>query len=618
MAAEYQMMDGFGSMVSGLGDPERDKMAGAAYTMTYLDDHQIMALYRNNAIARKIIDIPAMDSVREGRDWQADQEQITLIEAEENRLGYWQKLLEARIKSRLWGGAAIYIGTGDKDLMEPLEFDRVKKGGVKYLTVLSCRDMVAGDIETDPMSEHYGKPKSYQVSGATSLLDIHPSRLAVFIGNQRPEPGFSIGKNAGWGDSVFEGVYSALKQGDATAANIASLVFEANVDVFGIPDMLANLADPEYERRLLKRFQIAATAKGVNRALIRDKEEEYDRKAVSFATLPEILAKFLTLTAGFADIPATRLYGQSPDGMNATGDSDLRNYYDRLASEQKLVITPALYNLDECLIRSALGSRPPEVWYSWSPLWQMSDKEKAEIAKSKADTAEVLGRTGLFASAELREAVANQMIEDGFYPGLEQIMADNQKDWEEEFGIGADDPDPEPPGVVDPEAQSEPVEPTEEQQAADAAPRTLYVRRDVLNADEIIAWAKSQGFKTTLPANDMHVTIAFSRTPVDWMKMGEAWNSEIKVGPGGVRLMERFGDARVLLFMSNELMWRHEWMKEEGASWDHPEYQPHITISYDPDAPDLADVEPYTGEIILGPEIFEEIKEDWQAGIEEV
>lgn len=443
MADNLYMGDGLQSFTAGLGDPMRDKMATASYGQTYLDDEQIMALYRNNAIARKIIEIPAMDSVREGRDWQADKDQIGLIEAEENRLGYWQKLLEARIKARLWGGAAIYIGTGDKDLMEPLDVDRVSRGGIKYLTVLSCCDMVAGDIDTDPMSESYGKPEYYQVSGKSKILDIHPSRMAIFIGNERPEPGFAIGRNAGWGDSVFETVYTAIKQADATSANIASLVFEANVDVFGVPDLLQNLSAPDYESRLIKRFQLSATAKGVNRAIIRDAAETYERKQVTFATLPEVLTKFLTLTAAAADIPATRLYGQSPDGMNASGEGDTRNYYDRLSSEQKLVITPALYNLDECLIRSALGSRPPEVWYSWSPLWQMSDKEKAEIAKMKAETAEVLGRSGLFTGEELRTVVANQMSEDGFYPGLDVAMKESKAEWENALG-GEGDPEDDP------------------------------------------------------------------------------------------------------------------------------------------------------------------------------
>jgi hypothetical protein len=90
------------------------------------------------------------------------------------------------------------------------------------------------------------------------------------------------------------------------------------------------------------------------------------------------------------------------------------------------------------------------------------------------------------------------------------------------------------------------------------------------------------------------------------------------VAAGGPRLMEKFsGGAVVLQFKSRELEWRHEAIREAGASWDWPEYQPHITITYDPDGVDLATVEPYQGEIVLGPEIFVEVDDDWKSGVSE-
>lgn len=156
-----------------------------------------------------------------------------------------------------------------------------------------------------------------------------------------------------------------------------------------------------------------------------------------------------------------------------------------------------------------------------------------------------------------------------------------------------------------------------------AAPRTLYIRRDVLNAKEIISWAKEQGFKTTLPADDLHVTVCYSRAKVDWMKMGEAWSQNvdgsIEVKSGSVRIVEALGDkgAVVLMFASNDLSWRHEDLKQRGATWDHQEYQPHITITYEPGDVDLAEVEPYRGKIKLGPEVFEEVNEDWSSNIKE-
>lgn len=601
---KFPMNDSLRSVVSGLGDPMRDKMALTTYGMHILDEVQIANIYRSNWMGRKAVDIPALDAVRKGRDWQAAQDQIELIEAEQNRLGFWKKLLDALIKARLWGGAALYIGTGDNDLSAPLDPGRVKKGGVRYLTVLSRRDVAAGDIDQDVTSEFYGKPAYYDVTGQSSMVRLHPSRLALFIGASQADQFLTGGINQGWGDSVLEAMYSAMKNADATAANIASLVFEANVDVFRIPDFMASLADPTYSQRLLDRFMLAATAKGINRALILDKDEEYERKTISFATLPDVMQQFIQQFCGAADIPMTRFLGTAPSGLGSNGDHSMANYHDRIASLQTLEITPALYRLDECLIRSALGSRPPEIFYTWAPLEQMSEKEQAEIGKMNAETAEVLGRTGIFTPEELRTVVGNQLVESGFYPGLDQAMEETGEDFD--LGQGEDDEEVDQNG------------PQQARQAAnDAAPRTLYVSRKVKNAADLIAWAKKQGFKTTLPADDLHVTIAYSRTPVDWMRIGEAWQSELKLAAGGPRLMEQFGEARVLLFKASELEWRHDAMKATGASWDHEEYQPHITISYDPESPDLANVEPYQGEIILGPELFEEIKEDWSENLKE-
>jgi len=164
---------------------------------------------------------------------------------------------------------------------------------------------------------------------------------------------------------------------------------------------------------------------------------------------------------------------------------------------------------------------------------------------------------------------------------------------------------------------------TPKQQIGDAQPRSLYVRRDVVNAKDIIDWAKNTaGFTTTVPADQMHVTVAFSRTPVDWMQAGQDYGNDqdggVTIRAGGPRLIDRFGDAIVLCFASNDLSWRWRMLRDIGASWDHADYNPHVTITWQADPNlDVTKIEPYRGEIKLGPEIFEEVKEDWASGLTE-
>lgn len=140
---------------------------------------------------------------------------------------------------------------------------------------------------------------------------------------------------------------------------------------------------------------------------------------------------------------------------------------------------------------------------------------------------------------------------------------------------------------------------------SDATPRTLYVCRKLLNTSDVVKWAKAQGIKGL--EDDLHATIIYSETPVDWMKMGESWQGELKLAAGGPRLMERFDKgAIVLLFTSSELKWRHEDMIRNGATSNYAEYQPHVTLSYEQQ--DISNIEPYQGELVFGPELFEEIR----------
>jgi phage-related protein (TIGR01555 family) len=602
------LIDRLTNFVSGLGTG-KDKATHSAFMMPVLSPAELHAMHRSDWLARKIVDIIPHDMTREWRAWQADDAEVEQIEEAERALGLQQKVTEAMQRARLLGGSGIFIGTGQRDTESELRPDAIKAGGIAYLHVLSREEITAGDTVRDVQSPFYGRPSYYQLSSIGTQVRIHPSRVIPFIG----APIFDRLTTAAdpWGDSVLQVVYDAVQNAASSQQHIASLISEAKLDIIKVPGLSDALSTPEGTKTLTQRFTLANTLKSTINALLLEGDgqtgETWEQKTINFAQFPELMRLFLQVAAGAADIPVTRLLGQSPSGLNATGDGDIRNYYDNVASRQEVELRPVLAPLDEMLIRHALGSRPAEVHYAWSPLWQLDEVQKADIAAKKAATTKVYYDTGLIPLDALAKAAVNQLIEDSVYPGLEAAIAESP----EEPGDSAQ--------TAEERAAAEQMATARaagggQQQAADAAPRTLYVSRKVKNAAAILKWARAQGFETTLAAADLHVTIAFSREPVDWMAVGESWSPELKIAAGGPRLMERFGDATVLLFTANELRWRHEAIKEAGASWDHPEYQPHITISYDDRRP-LDEIEPYQGEIVLGPEIFAEVDADWQAKI---
>lgn len=446
MGVVRYLSDKLVNLVANLGT-ERDKASASVYAPVIMSDIELSNAYRGAWLPRKIVDIPPLDATRRWRGWQATKEQIEKIEAEEKRLDVRGKVKQALTRARLFGGAALFIGTGERDTSQPLNPERVQAGGIKYLTVMNRRQLSSTELEQDPQSPLFGKPKAYRLAG--SVIDIHPSRLVIFIGAEHPDPELAVGNEFGWGDSVLQAVFDAIKQSDGTMANTASLVFEAKVDVIKIPDFMQQLQDPGFEKRVLERIRLAAMAKGINGALLLDKEEEYETKTATFGGLPDIIDRFLQAVSGAADIPATRLLGQAPSGMNATGDSDLRNYYDRIQAIQELEMCPAMQLLDECLLRSALGSRPAEIHYIWNPLWQPTATERSEINKRTADTIKVLVDTKLWPEEALSKAATTMLVEESVLPGLEAALDEFGRELPEEEE-GEDLPPANDPANIEP------------------------------------------------------------------------------------------------------------------------------------------------------------------------
>lgn len=601
--------DGFANVVAGIGAAGSKTPYGSYVVGT--DAFQADAAYRTSTWYGKILSIPADDAVKEWRNWKADREQIEKIELEEMRLSCKHVIHKALMMSRHEGGALIVPGGLPGASMTPLDMGRIGVGSIEFLHVLSRDEVTCGPIERNPLSPDYGKPQYWELrtKQGTAPVRLHSSR-AIPI-NGRHVPGGEVRRQEFWGDSIWLHLADAVIASDSGHAIISALMHEAKIDVVTVPGLAENSISPEGEAAMIRRWEVAARLKSVSGIMLIDggpstenaKSEAWSQKQIRWDGLSDVMRTLLTILSGAADIPYTRLTGDQQKGLSNNDEGSMRNYYSAVNTEQVLRIEPMLRPLDQMIIRSALGVADDKIWYTWAPLHMPSQRELAETGKLEAETVEIYQRTYLVPPDALSQAVQNRMVESGQWPGLEDALEDVPEDWE---------PGEAPLPPVDPSASSGassassgglPV-------TGDAAPRSLYVRRDVLNWRDIEKWAKSHGVETTL-GSAMHVTIAFSRTPIDWMALSEPWHEKIELPPGGPRILDRFGPdggAKVILFRSSSLEWRHREIMESGASWDHEGYQPHITYTYG-DAPE--DMPPYQGKIVLGPEVFSEIEEDW-------
>ncbi|MCW6511409.1 DUF1073 domain-containing protein [Hyphomicrobiales bacterium BP6-180914] len=126
---------------------------------------------------------------------------------------------------------------------------------------------------------------------------------------------------------------------------------------------------------------------------------------------------FLQVAAGAADIPVTRLLGQSPAGLSATGDHDTRNTYDMIAARQEIELRPQLERLDRLLLASA-GVAPGALAFTFRPLWQMDAAAQAAIALQKAQATQIYAGLGLWPKEVMAALVRGQLTEDGIYPNV--------------------------------------------------------------------------------------------------------------------------------------------------------------------------------------------------------
>lgn len=418
MGVVRNIADGLVNVVANLGTA-RDKSSATQYVDVAYSPAELLSMYRNSWLARAIVDYPAEDATRKWRAWRAESDQISAIEKLEKRLGLQSKVQDALTAARLYGGAAIYINTADQDQSEPLQ----PGTDVVSLAVLTPNSLQAGQINRDIFSEYYGLPEQYTLTGSQQMVEIHASRLVIFRGAALPADS-QMTAHVSWGDSVLQSAMDAIRQTDSTMANIASLVFEAKVDVFkfeGFADLLAQGNDD----LLIRRLTTQAAMKGINGALVVDSKDDYQQKSASFASLPDVVGKFMDAVSGASRIPVTRLFGRAAVGLSGSGDGDERVYFDRIGHIQATEIEPAMALLDELIIEQALGSRPPEIYFEWRPLRQMTEAERAEIFSKTATAARALAGTNagpVIPLDALSDSLVNELTELGVLPGLDQAV----------------------------------------------------------------------------------------------------------------------------------------------------------------------------------------------------
>ena len=158
-----------------------------------------------------------------------------------------------------------------------------------------------------------------------------------------------------------------------------------------------------------------------------DAEDDYQNEAKNFAGLDEINQGMLAIVSGAFDIPITRLLGKSADGMNATGEGDLKNYYDMVKSLQETDIRDA-YEWVLKFISYDLFGVDKNLTVTFPPLFQMSEQQRADLELKRAQTDQIHISNGTIDPTDAKRRLA----EDETYPSITiESVSSEEEEYEE-------------------------------------------------------------------------------------------------------------------------------------------------------------------------------------------
>lgn len=398
------------NLVSNIGT-ERDKASHGRFVRRDVDDDQLEAVYQH-WLAKRIVNRPASDMLRAGWFYEGIQDN-DLIKLEEACKAYHLNhvLMSGLILSRLYGEVYILLGTADgKALDQPLELSKLGQGRLEFFTVIKKKYLKVDKNSYLPPSACCGllkQPEYYelQMNDGKGRQRIHYSRLIPFchadVVNEEPQ-------------SILQEVYEDLLDHASVKKGTASLVHESKIDVIRTPGLVDKIKDDM--KAVAERFLSVGFLKGLNGMIVLDAEEEYDSKTYSFGGLPDLMREYSIQAAGAAEIPYTILFGQSPAGMNATGEHDTRNYYDSIATKQVWQLKPILMKFLAVICQSTFGRQLPALDVVFNPLWQLDAKIRSEVEKANSERDAKYLEMGIITEPQ----IAKQLVIDGVYSVMDE------------------------------------------------------------------------------------------------------------------------------------------------------------------------------------------------------
>lgn len=450
-----------------------------------IPDMQLTGLYEGNGLFSKIIDTPAEEALKHGFDLNLKSDEVNaFVEDALDDLEWEEKAATAIKWARLYGGALIVMLIDDgRGLEEPVDWEHIRS--IDELRVYE-RSIVQPDSSSLYQQDYggkgvgnrvskFGQPEYYYVSSIYGSFKVHESRCLVFRNGVLPEQ-TSNATYLFWGMPEYVRIRRALRETVTAHTDSVKLLERSVQAIYSMKGLASLLTTDDGENQVLKRLQLVDTSRGLLNSIAIDSEgENYDFKTFQFSGVKDVIDATCNMLSALTNIPQTILFGRSPAGMNATGDSDFESYYNFVEKIQRLMLKRNLRTLLDVVFRAGIASgdvaEEPDYKLEFKPLWSLSDTEQAAVDQTKAQTEQIKAQTAqLYVDMQALDPteVRRRLASDEEFD-VEDIISEDDEDDLLQSLLGT-----EPSAMSDVEAAQKNIEqgqaPGGEEQSATVAP----------------------------------------------------------------------------------------------------------------------------------------------------
>lgn len=353
---------------------------------TYLSYSDLSEMYYGNGLAKRIVNSFVDDALRNGFLVCGNDK----VKDAFKKLALPKVIKEACYFSRLYGGSIIVAFLDDGlDLKEPVSDTRINKIISFRVFDKSQISWQEADLNRDFLSPNFALPEFYTItsfknSADTSILKIHASRCKVLDGITTSH--LKRRTNLGWGDSVLQACYDSLRYYGIVAENSSEIINDFIQVIIKMNGLAHQIIKEGGKEAVAARMDAIDVSRSNSNLIFLDAEkEDYEKKSSSVSGLADLWDRFSESVCAATGYPATRLFGRSPGGLNSTGDSDLKNYYDLVSAYRSDEIEPIINWILNFITHQQEWGSDKDIEWSFASLVEQTPLEDAKLKKLYAE-----------------------------------------------------------------------------------------------------------------------------------------------------------------------------------------------------------------------------------------